>query len=334
MPRLGKIHLGVKKQNAKGVEHPSATDYFVCPDELQKIYGKEPRELPVLIPVEDAEYWASQYYRCYSRTRGLVCKGDGEKCNRMVDTKTGALANRDSTEVVWKVDMPCEGRECGDYQGKKCQETMCLQFLLPEAPGLGVWQIDTRSINSIRNINSATELIRGLFGRVRMIPLLLTLEPQEVINPDDGKKKHVRVLNLRQKETLKELLALSQKPIYELLAPPPAENEAALDVENDEETEPGPEPRVKPDIEQAEKDAKELWPEDVSEVKPEPEVEKQSGNPMTREELYDWVATAKGWKSAKTARQYLVNALKIEESRIDKDPGGVYKEIMPLFGKP
>ena len=35
LPRIGKIHLGVKAKTAQGVEYPRAVDYFVCPDELR-----------------------------------------------------------------------------------------------------------------------------------------------------------------------------------------------------------------------------------------------------------------------------------------------------------
>lgn len=243
MPRIGKIHLGIKKVNAKGVEYPSATDYFVCPPEIMKIYGEQPKSFPIIIPVEDGEYWASQYYRAYSQTRGLICKGDGEKCQRMIDTNSGDIAGKDTKEVVWK-EGTCEGRECQMYQAKKCSEMMCLQFMLPDVPGVGVWQIDTGSINSIRNINSEAALIKSLCGRIAMIPLLLTLEEQGVINPDDGKKKNVHVMHLRQRETLQTLLSDSQKPIYELLAPPVDEAQAARDIEeywpggNREETKP------------------------------------------------------------------------------------------------
>lgn len=230
MPRIGKIHLGIKKQNAKGVEYPSATDYFVCPPEIMKVYGEQPKSLPIIIPVEDGEYWASQYYRAYSQTRGLICKGDGEKCQRMIDTNSGDIAGKDTKEVVWK-EGTCEGRECLLYGAKRCSEMMCLQFMLPDVPGVGVWQIDTGSINSIRNINSEAALIKSLCGRIAMIPLLLTLEQQGVINPDDGKKKNVHVMHLRQRETLQTLLSDSQKPIYELLAPPVDEAQAARDIE-------------------------------------------------------------------------------------------------------
>ena len=313
MPRLGKIHLGYKDPAKKGA--PTATDYFVVPEDIKDLLPDKPKELSIMIPVEDEEYWASQYYRCYSRTRGLVCKGDGENCNRMIDTKTGDMANRDSKEVVWR-NAKCDGRECPFYKNKQCREVMNLQFLLPSVPGVGVWQIDTSSINSIRNINSSTELIRGICGRIRMIPLLLTLEKQEVVNPDDGKKKNVGVLNLRQSQSLQNLLADSLKPVHELLAPTPAEDEEPLDVA--EET-PIEEP---PEVEQP--------PDDLLEGKP------QESPPSIleskREGLFQWVADKKGWKSTKSVRTWLVNVCKIPEKKIDTDPDWVYQEVKTLQG--
>lgn len=229
-PRLGKIHLGIKKQSVKsGAFYPSATDYFVVPPEVAEVVGEKPTELPILFPNEDDEKFASQFYRSYSMTRGLVCRGDGETCRRMVDAQTGELANRDSTDILWKDELPCEGQDC-PYYGKQCKEVMNLQFLLPTVEGLGIWQIDTSSINSIKNINSAIELIRGVYGRIAMIPLLLTLEPIPVVNPDDGKKKTVRVLNLRIKGTMMELMQRTLKPAREMLLPVPLDTEAPEDM--------------------------------------------------------------------------------------------------------
>jgi hypothetical protein len=203
LPRLGKIHLGVKITNVIGEEYPKATDYFVCPPEVQAVFGEKPKELRIMVPVEDEEVWASQYYRCYSRSRGLVCKGDGETALRMVDMKTGKLAGRNSKETELQ-ETACYGQACPDYE-KRCREVMNLQFLLGEVPGLGVWQIDTSSVNSIRNINSAAEMIKSVCGRISMIPLLLTLEPQEV-QCTGGSRKTVYVLNLRTRERPSDLI--------------------------------------------------------------------------------------------------------------------------------
>ena len=268
IPRVGKIHLGVKKKSqSSGKEYPSATEYFVVPPEVAAVHGEHPTELPIMIPVEDEEFWASQYYRAYSQTRGLTCKGDGDNCRRMIDVKTGAMANRDTTgKVEWK-EMPCDGKECVHYQQEKCREVMNLQFLLPQVPGLGVWQIDTSSINSIRNINSSAELIRGIIGRIRMVPLILSLGKLEVVNPDDGKKKVVNVMSLSHGATLQNLIADSIKPIMELLAPPPDdETEPPLDLEIA--------PSTEEQKEQAEQDIKKLWPEDnKSEAKAAAEID-------------------------------------------------------------
>lgn len=206
LPRLGKIHLGTRHPD-KG--YPMKTDYFVCPPEVQAIFGEKPKELRILIPVEDEEKWASQFYRCYSKTRGLICKGDGITAMRMIDTQTGAMADRDSKAITMK-EIPCKGRECPDYK-IKCKEVMNLQFLLPEVKGLGVWQIDTSSRNSIININSMADLIKAIYKKITMIPLLLTLEPKEVNNPDDGKKQTVYVLNLRVNMKLADLALMARK---------------------------------------------------------------------------------------------------------------------------
>lgn len=203
LPRLGKIHLGVKVTNGHGEEYPKATDYFVCPPEVKAVFGEKPKTLRIMIPVEDEEVWASQYYRCYSRSRGLVCKGDGETALRMVDVKSGKLAGRNSKQIELQ-ETVCYGRTCSNYE-KQCREIMNLQFLLGEVSGLGIWQIDTSSVNSIQNINSAADMIKRICGRISMIPLLLTLEPQDV-QVANGCIKTIHVLNLRIRERPLDLI--------------------------------------------------------------------------------------------------------------------------------
>lgn len=249
MPRIGKFHLGIKvTKNKKGEDcapYPRATDYFVYPeegsagfeliDELIREYGEKPKELPVIFPLEDEEAICSQYYRCYSRSRGLICRGDGETCMRMIDTSTGDLVNKDSEKTELK-EMSCEGRECPNYAKGNCREIMNLQFMLPKISGLGVWQIDTSSINSIRNINSCLELIRSVYGRVRMVPLFLSIEPMEV-TPPNTKKKTVHVLNLRSMDNMIQAALNARKQPLELILGSVG-------------------------IEQAQKDVDEAWPPD------------------------------------------------------------------------
>lgn len=332
LPRLGKIRLGVKvtknKQGKECAPYPRATDYFVCPDEVMKVYGKEPQKLDIIIPVEDEEMWANQYYRQYSRTRGLVCKGDGVTCRRMVDIGTGDKATRETTQIVWKEGLPCEGRACPDYQAKKCQEVMNLQFMLPKVPGLGIWQIDTGSINSIRNINNMAAMIRATCDRISWIPLVLILEPTEVTNPDDGKKKTVRCLNLRHEGTLGELLAASGKAKRELLISTPAEDEAPMD----EAIETALITRPEPDIKQAEKDTEELWPKDAEAAQPTAVTEPipsqtEPGEPPKEIIDMDWLKEnlPKAKFPEKTAVSWLTMKFKVK--------GGLLKDVLPRLTK-
>lgn len=244
LPRIGKIRLGIKKVSPRNnVEYPAAVDYFVCPPEVQAVYGEKPKALDVVIPVEDEELWAAQYYRQYSRSRGLICKGDGVACRRMIDTKSGAIAGRETVNAIWQEDLECLGQDCPDYKAKLCQEVMNLQFMLPKVAGMGIWQIDTGSIHSIRNINNCATMLRAAnpTGRVSWMKLKLTLEPTEVINPDDKKKKTVYCMHLRYEGTLEDLLRDSTKPRLELIIGRPADDEAPedrlLSTGNQEKTE-------------------------------------------------------------------------------------------------
>jgi hypothetical protein len=89
LPRLGKIHLGVKKTASSGKEYPSEVDYFVCPPEVQKVFGERPKSLRVMFPVENEEVFFSQWYKCYGASL-LKCKGDGAKASTW-DEENGGL---------------------------------------------------------------------------------------------------------------------------------------------------------------------------------------------------------------------------------------------------
>ncbi len=209
MPRLGKIHLGIKVEHPQkpGTFYPRAVDYFVCPEEIQRVYGPQPRLLKICFPVNESELFAPQYLKLYSRTRGLVCRGDGITANQLQNLETHTMAHKEDKKVGWKTGVPCLNEECEWYKAKACRPIMNLQFLLPHVPGLGVWQLDTSSINSIKNINSGIRLIDDMFGRVAMIPANLTVEPREV--SPDGKKKNVYVLHLRVDGLITEIRPLN-----------------------------------------------------------------------------------------------------------------------------
>jgi hypothetical protein len=272
--RLGKIRLGIKKVSAKtGKEYPQACDYFVCPQEVIDVYGEKPVKLDIMFPLEDEEVIAHQYLKCYSSYRGLTCKGTGKACKRLVDTATGDFANRDSTpaNLVWKENLPCGPGECPKYKTGDCREIMNLQFMLPKVPGIGIWQLDTSSINSIIQVNSAIALVKELAhkhkGTLAFTPLELVIVDKEVA--PNGVKKIVKTLDIVFRGSYAQLKEATRN-VPELTMPMPDEEKPDLLY-----VDAGIEPTVAPDKEQAKKDIDELWPEDSpkdkkAEVKPGP----------------------------------------------------------------
>lgn len=207
LPRLGKIRLGIMVENDRE-PYPQPVDYFVCPESVQKVFGEKPRELPIMFPSEDDEKWASQFYRCYSRSRGLVCKGDGQTASAMVDKYTGHLAHKYSHRTEIK-EIHCNPDCCPAYGNGRCRRVMNLQFLLPDVPGLGIWQLDSSSYHSISNVNSGIMLVKSLCGHIAMIPLVLRVVSQ-LAHPN-GVGKTVYVLSLDTVGTLAGLIQAGQQ---------------------------------------------------------------------------------------------------------------------------
>jgi len=251
LPRLGKIHLGVKVKGRE-TEYPQPVDYFVCPPELSQFLGEDkPTQLTIVFPTDNPDQWASHFYRAYTSYRGLVCRGDGETATRMVDLdrvvdpKTGEVipkdehpnswprADRDTKRVAY-YEIACPGPACPEFQRKGCRPVMNLQFLIPNYPRLGIWQIDTSSWNSMRNVLSGVRLVKSLLeGRVSGIPLTLSLVPMQV--QPEGVKKNVHVLQLTAPYSLLELYERAKLPRAEAVALPPPDLEAPEDLFPDEE---------------------------------------------------------------------------------------------------
>lgn len=236
LPRLGKIRLGVKIENDEGTIYPSPTDYFVCPEEVRKVFGEKPRELRIMFPTDDETQWASQYLRCYSTTGELICRGDGLTAVARADIHTGEFAEQES-KITELREVACNPAKCAYHQQGQCRRVMNLQFLLPDCPGFGVYQLDTSSFYSIVNVNSTLELIRGICGRLSMIPLSLRLVEQEVL--PEGKKKTVRVLSLTAPYSLAEIQKYAQMPPGQALLLPTPDSEAPDDLFPEEILRPG-----------------------------------------------------------------------------------------------
>jgi len=219
LPRLGKIRLGVKKVSQKtGKEYPSETDYFVCPAEIKKFYGDEPKELNIAFPMNDPEVIFPQCYKWYGSSMGLKCRGDGET----------ALRLNEETKNMEERECPCELLDSG-----KCQQRASLVFMMPGIKIGGVYQIDLSSYHSIVDINSGIDYARALLNdNIAFVPFKLKRVPKET--HADGKKQVHYTLQLELDITAKELSELQngkrlfygQNKRYEIEAPEEDKNPA------------------------------------------------------------------------------------------------------------
>jgi len=190
LPRLGKIRLGIKKVSAKTKkEYPSETDYFVCPAEVRKVCGDEPKELNISFPMNDPEVIFPQCYKWYGSSKGLKCRGDG----------VNALRLNDETGEMEEQKCPCELLENG-----KCKQRASLVFMMPDVAIGGVYQIDLSSYHSIVDINSGIDYARALLNeQIAFVPFKLKRVPKETHN--EGKKQIHYTLQLELNLTAEQL---------------------------------------------------------------------------------------------------------------------------------
>jgi len=215
LPRRGKIRLGEKKDIGGGKTRVRPLDYFVVPPEIQAVYGEKPRKLNIMLPLEDRNVFFPQFLKMWGKSKGLICRGDGETAVR-IDPKTGE-----------GMDIECPGKECEFWYkrgGKRieghlyqCGPVGTLQVIVCKVKGLGVYQIDTGSYNSIINLNSSIEMIRTLFSQagqgISWTPLVLEVNMQEA-HPIVKEKKitvNVPVMSLTADLTPEELIEKIEK---------------------------------------------------------------------------------------------------------------------------
>jgi hypothetical protein len=216
LPRVGKIRLGIKaqsrpRQDGTTVLYPQAVDYFVVDEDesgitsavaaagFHEVYPGQPRSLRVMLPGQTADDVLEGAWRLYGRGGDgggrLLRKCDGTTCDRR--TATGG----------WEVDVPCVCQAEGipeqvTKKGKlvvnseHCALRWTLNVLLPDVPGVGVWQIDTGSQITVGNLAASLRMLeqlnrgRGLWGteaELRLVP--------QTVSPE-GQAKTVYVLDL------------------------------------------------------------------------------------------------------------------------------------------
>ena len=243
----GKIHLGVQlptierdeeghyklDKNGNPIQrrdkfgelefHPKDVYHFVCPSEVEAMFGKNPTELDIAFPLSgldenglpDIGGIFPQAYKYYGSSRGLKCVGDGE---------TAMKANEEG--VFEEVECPCD--KFGQKDG--CSKKASLFFFIPNISIGAIYVIDSGSWNTMVDIQSgiylALELLKdpitGEYNSITMLPFKLRRIEKETQH-EKRKDKHWPLtceLDLPIEDIKKirmgKTLFLEQKRIYQI----------------------------------------------------------------------------------------------------------------------
>lgn len=180
LPVIGKIRLGVYAKNQNDKMAVQASDHFLLHDipepyqaRVIKAYGKEPKHLDIVLPVEREKTVLSLSLGRWGKSKKtgeplLLCSSDDGKTAIRVDFEKGL-----------KEQIPCCYKKCADFIAGKCTESVYFLFFLPTITASGVFQIRSGSWNSFNNLMDSLILVRNVYGRISGIPLILALEPQK-----------------------------------------------------------------------------------------------------------------------------------------------------------
>lgn len=194
-PEAGRIRLGVKSGRAmKSLDCFRFTSPFKdCIEALATLYGGEvqawsdPKASPsnqweVLTKASQIEVFlppnpVSTWYELYSGS-GLLRRCDGAICQ--IPQQTGPN--------VWEpVDNPCV---CTAKNAMECSPHTRLKVLLPDVPFRGVWRLETKGWNALKELPGMADLITQLNASGSMVRVALGIEKRTQMRPS-GKRNFV-----------------------------------------------------------------------------------------------------------------------------------------------
>jgi len=214
-PRLaecGKIKIGKKGEmttSSKGntfrppekIDHIIVTtmekenDDFIPDVYIMNKIGENCKAIPVRLPYDDPSLNFPTSY-AYYHSAACKCRGDGE-----------TAINSDGEPIE------CNPETCQNIKDNKCKPNGVLSLILDDAPRVGgVYKFRTTGWNSINNVFSSMEFIRGLTnGLLAGLPLMLTLTPKHTVIPGTKTSTTIYMVNLEYRGSLQEMVSAIQQ---------------------------------------------------------------------------------------------------------------------------
>ena len=194
-PEAGRIRLGIKTGKAmRSLDTFRFTSPFKdCITALADLYGGEAKpwtdpkaspsnqwevitnasEIEVFLPPNPVSTW----YEMYSGA-GLLRRCDGLTCQ--VPQQTGPQQ--------WEpVETPCI---CTAKGNMECSPHTRLKVLLPNVPFRGIWRLETKGWNALKELPGMADLIRQLNESGSMVRVALGIEKRTQMRPS-GKRNFV-----------------------------------------------------------------------------------------------------------------------------------------------
>lgn len=208
--RVGKLKIGEKTLSKNGKEIPTKLDYIKAVDgagnrieAFHAVYGEKPVEFRAVFPSENINDFWWEAYRRYGSGTGLACHGDGR--NAIVE-ETGET-----------IECPCQYAE-GDRPS--CKPVGSLSLFLYEVPTVGVFQLDSGGINSIRNIRWFLHALPGLTGgQFQGIPFRVYVEPFQALHDGRASTAYAWKLDLLPGMKPADLRLAAQQSVGSFLLP-------------------------------------------------------------------------------------------------------------------
>lgn len=199
LPEIGKIKIGEKKTSAKGVEYPSALDYFkptgTFANEFTKLFGAKPQKLNIAFISDDLGEVCNQRYECWEKGKRYgysdgtnwtvwdASKGDKDKDGKPKGEYITVLADTPENQRLIK-------------SVGKWDEMLTLRFVLLEMKGImGYWRFETKAkAVTIPSIVKSFDLVKEKAGSIIGFPFSLIVEKKTGYNPGEAKNYPVVTL--------------------------------------------------------------------------------------------------------------------------------------------
>ncbi|MBN1461381.1 MAG: hypothetical protein JXA57_17775 [Armatimonadetes bacterium] len=279
--RIGKLKIGEKTLSKNGKEIPSKLDYIKAVDgagnviqAFHDVFGEKPTEFRAVFPSNDPDDFYWEAYRRYGSGTGLVCHGDGRQA---IVEETGET-----------IDCPCQHAE---GERPSCKPVASLSLFLFDVPALGVFQIDTGSLNSIKNMRWFLSALPGLTGgQYAGIPFKVKVEPFQALHDGKASLAYQWKLDLLPGYKPADLRMAAQQAVESFLLPPEIAERPMIDEAKPEDLYAGlPVPSEGTDAIAAEEAyAKALLESPWPKAKKDSKLELMSANREKARESEDW----------------------------------------------